>query len=567
MTTHSRRARPFVSRIARALGTTLAVTTLATSAIAAPPTGSVRSIRRDLVYVDLGRVHGVAAGDLLGVEGSPVQLEVVHLGEKQLAAKKLGTGEVQVGAHVTSPHEPGQASSQRPVVHLTTPRRDQVELPWSGDPTRRATLVATPESPTTATKRRSVRGDLRVSYVGLLDSGENNLDLHQTEVRSKLAVDLGDGLAYVHDVSGRIELGPALDERHGSDSRPFYRIRQLALSWHSPGWGAPNDDHAGGSVDAALGRIQLWQSPSSGLVDGLRADLGLGAGFTAGLYGGLVPALFDTAPSTAEAIVGGHASWVRQETGDTWRARASLSTATSFWHGALNRLDLGINGSLARARDFDVYALVVATLVDASLMPDAQSAFSLSRAFVGTRVRPLEWLTIDAHYAHDQFVIDRETLALLGASRLLTDPRESGWLQVRFDPLPDVSVSVSGTLGYGSTSAYYRGAGARLGLRNVFVRDLRVGLAYQLGLGPDSETHNPSIDLSLPLGRTVELGLGYGFATFRSRLLDERQDEHRLDAGLDLLLTGPWRLHVRGSYAFGSQPSQVGILSQIIWRF
>lgn len=543
-----------------------ALCVMASAARPAPPSGGVRSVRRELVYVDLGRVHGVMAGDVLAVAGSAVRLEVVFLGEKQLAARRLGAGEVPVGARVTSPREPAAAQTRRPVVHLTPPRTEGVALPWSGDPMHRAELVAS----TQIAARRpqtGARGDLRVGYVGLLDGSDNHRDLHQVEVRSTLALDLGGGFDYRHDVAARLELGPALDERSGSDSRPVYRIRELELRWRSAGWGGTPEDREAGAIEAALGRMHLWQSPSTGLLDGARADLGLGAGVTTGVYGGLAPALFDTAPSTDLAVVGGHASWVRGGVDDAWTARASITSATSFWHGAMNRLDLAASGGLAKDRDLDVYAQVVATLVDATLLPDAQSAFSLSRAFFGTRVRPLEWLTVDAHYAHEQPVADRETLSLLGVDRLVIEPRESTWLQVRLDAISDVSLALGGTFGFGSASAEYIGADARLDLRHVLVRDLRVTFAYQLGFGPATDTHHPSLDLALPIGRTVELGLGYGFTTFRSRLLDERQDEHRIDAGLDLLVVGPWRVHVRGTYAFGTLPGQVGMVGQLVWRF
>jgi hypothetical protein len=535
----------------------------AAPAWAAPPTGSVRSVRRQLVYVDLGRSHGVRPGDVLDLEGSRAKLEVVHLGEKQLAAKRVGAGEVRVGARVTAPREPAAAAEKRPVVQLAPPRPAPAALPWSGDPLRRAELVRAPamarvEAPSGA------RGEIRVTYVGLLDQSASDLDLHQAEVRSKLALDAGGGLTYRHDVAGRVELGPDLDRRSGSDSRPYYRVRLLELGWSSSGWSDAPEARAAGAVDAALGRLHLFESPRAGLLDGLRAELALGRGFSAGLHGGLVPRLLDTAPSTDMALVGGHASWATA--GEVWQARASLTTATSFWQGAMNRVDLGASGSLARGRDFDLYALAVATLVDPSLLAD-QRELGLSRAFVGTRVRPLDWLTLDAHYAHDRIVADRELLALLGADRLVTDPRESAWLQVRFDAVPDVSLWFSGSYGFGSDSAEYLGADARLALRDLFVEGLRVALGYRYGRSPATETHAPHVDLSLALGSAFELGLGYGFATFRSRLLDERQDEHRLDAGFDVLAAGPWRVHLRGTYAFGTLPSQLGMLAQLAWRF
>jgi len=533
------------------------------TADATPPRGKVRSVRRDLVYVDLGRTHGVQSGDVLTLAGSDAKLEVVHLGEKQLAARRIGAGDVRVGAAVSAPREPEQARVRRPVATLPPPTAAPEALPWSGAPARRAVLVPSPPL-TTRPERRSVRSELRVTYVGLLDQSPSDLDLHQAEVRSKFTADLAQGLTYRHDVAGRVEIGPDLDARHGADSRPYYRVRQLELSWRSRGFlGAP-DDREAGALEAALGRMPLWQSPRGGLLDGARAELALGSGFSAGVHGGLAPDLFDTAPSTDLALVGGHASW--SMTGDEWRANASVTTATSFWHGAMNRVDLGATGTLARGQDLDLYTNVVATMVEADLL-DGSPAFSLSRAFLGGRMRPLDWLTVSAHYAHDSLVADRETLALLGVDRLMTDPRESAWLEVRLDALPDLTLALSGTLGFGSDSGEYQGGGARLVLRDLLMRDLRVALGYQLGLSPATETHHPSLDVSLAVGQAFELGLGYGFATFRSRLLDERQDEHRVDAGFDLLAAGPWRVHVRATYAFGTMPSQLGFVTQLAWRF
>lgn len=536
---------------------------LASPSLATPPTGTVRSVRHDLVYVDLGRSHGVRPGDMLALAGSDVTLEVVHLGDKQLAARRVGAGSVRIGATVRSPREPERARAKRPVTTLPPPLAPPDALPWSGELSRRAVLVPSP--PLTAEpERRGARGELRVTYVGLLDQSPSDLDLHQAEVRSKLALDLGEGVTYRHDVAGRVELGPGLDARHGADSRPYYRVRLLELAWRSRGFLAAPLEREAGAFEAALGRMPLWQSPRGGLLDGARAELALGGGLSAGLHGGLVPSLFDTAPSTDLAHVGGHASWAMS--GDAWRAHATVMSASSFWHGAMNRLDLGATGVLARGQDLDLYTNVVATMVEAGLL-EGSPAFSLSRAFFGGRVRPLDWLTVSAHYAHDALVADRETLALLGVDRLVTDPRESAWLEVRLDALPDVSLSLSGTLGFGSDSGEYQGGGARLALRDLLVRDLRVTLGYQLGLSPATETHHPSVDLSFTVGRAVELALGYGFATFRSRLLDERQDEHRVDAGFDLVAAGPWRVHLRATYAFGTMPSQLGLVTQLAWRF
>lgn len=553
---------------ARRLGLVFAfATALATSAAATPPgpagsgpAGSIKSVRRDLVYVDLGRAQGVQPGDVLAIEGSAARLEVVHLGEKQLAARRVGAGDVRVGAVVISPRAPGEGITRRPVVTLPPPIAPPATLPWSGDPGRRASLVPGPSLVVAPPPR--VTGDVRLVYSGMIDQGEDHLDLHQAELRTRLAADLGDGFSYRHDLAARVELGPALDERSGADSRPYYKVRELALGWRSPAWGTDFADSPAGALDLALGRMHPWQIPSVGLLDGARLSLALGRGFGLGVDGGLAPRLDDTAPSTDRPVVSGHAAWLY--TSDDWRAHASLTELTSFWRGALDRLDLGLSGSLARGRDFDVYGLAVATLVDGTLLAD-QPGLTLSRGFFGTRVRPLDWLTIDAHYAHDQGVADRETLELLGADRLVTDAREAAWLQVRFDPDAALSIALGGTFGFGSDAAEQVGGATRITWRDL--GPLRLDLGYAFARTAVTVTHHPSLDVALPLGTFAEIDVGYSFATFQSRLLDERQDEHRLDLAFDLFAAGPWRVDLRTSYAFGTEPGQLAFSSLLAWRF
>ncbi len=186
---------------------------------------------------------------------------------------------------------------------------------------------------------------------------------------------------------------------------------------------------------------------------------------------------------------------------------------------------------------------------------------------MGVRVRPLWWLTVDAHYAHDRIVADREMVAALGVDRWITDPRESAWLQVRFAPSPMISVALSGNYGFGYSAAEQEGGAARVVLRDLVLDDTRLALGYRFNQTQAVRTQVADLDLGVPIGGAVELGLGYAFTTFQARLLDERQDEHRVSAGVDLLGSGPWRVSVRGELAFGDLPSQILMMAQLGWRF
>lgn len=546
------------------------------SAAAPPPaaapaakksSGEVVSVRRDMVYVDLGHADGLRVGDTLTARGG-ARLEVVHVGERQLVARRVGEGAVRQGTPVTAPTREGGDAGLRPVVTLPAPEGAPGELPWAEAPARRAELIPTPGGERPGARPSPVRGEFIVSYAGILDQGENDLDIHKVELRSRLTVDdlLGGSVTYRHDVAGRAELGPNLDVRHGHDSRPYYRIRELMLRWRSPGWVTTGADSPAGAAEAAVGRIYLLDGVTSGLIDGARAELALGAGFSAGVHGGLVPRLLDTGFSADASAVGAHATWA--DLGDDLQARATLTTEASFWQGQLSRLDLGLTTGLSLGRLLDLYGVAVGTLVDDTLLPGGQPATSLSRGFVGVRVRPLWWLSVDAHYAHDRIVADREMVAALGTDMWqMTDPRETAWLQVRFAPDPALSVSLSGSYGFGYAAAELFGGAGRVTLRDLAVDGSRLALGYRFTQSQVVRAQVADIDVGVPIADLLDVGVGYAFSTFQSRLLDERQDEHRVSASVDLLAAGPWRVDVRGEVAFGDLPSQMILLAQLGWRF
>ena len=551
----------------------LILATLCASPLASaapPPEGQVVAVRRGQVYVDLGRRHGVRAGDVLSGPGQ-ARLEVVQLGERQLVAEPRHGAPVRVGATVTAPVAPAEASDRRPVVTLPPPQAGPSWTTAAAPPRR---LVPTPARPGAPGRRApsDVEGELVLTYAGMLDEGAHDLDLHQAELRSKLAVKglAGGHVDYRHDLSARAELGPDLDARHGADSRPIYRIRALALRYASdpdPSSAPALGQRPAGAFEATLGRLQLPESPSTGLLDGVRAELALGRGFSAGLHGGLAPDLLDTGLSADVAVLGAHASWATADPASPLRARATATTAASLFRGALNRLDLGLQGGLSWGRDLDLYGAAVGTLVDDTLLPDAQSAATLSRAFLGARVRPLRALTIDAHFAHDRFVLDREWLARLGPDYAWTGARESASLQVRLDPLPLLSLALSGYAGFGSDAAEHAGGAGRVTLRGLAIDASRLAFGYRLSQTPAVLAQVADLDLGIPIGDLLEIGLSYQFATFHARALDERQDEHRVEAGVDLLAPGPWRVSARAAYAFGHLPGQLALTALFGWRF
>jgi len=537
------------------------------TAHAEPPIGRVRGVRGTSVYLDLGRVDGLRVGDELAVGAA--RMRVVHLGERQAMAEVVTGTAPKSGTPIPGPRERPGATANRPVVTLPAPRPPS-PLPWRDEPARRTALVPAPASARDVAAR-SVRAELRLSWASLFDDGVRDLDLHRAELRSLLdAPDLaalaGGHLRYRHDLAARLELGPRLSERAGSDSRPYYRIRELALGWGSAGWEA----RSALASSVALGRLALWEQTSPGLVDGARADLVLGGGVTAGLYGGLVPAVLDAGLSADSAAVGASVAWAGQ--GADWRARAAVTSAIALWQGALSRVDLGVSGLLGVGRDLDLHASAIGTLVDPGLVTDdagrdAQPAASLTRGYVGARVRPTWWLVVDAAFAHDRLVADRELVHALGADAIVVTPRESAWLQVRLDPHRALGVALSGTVGFGAPDAEQQGAAARVTLRDLGLDGLRAATGYRLSQTPVVRAHTIDLEVALPLGDLAFVDAGYSFSTFQSRLLDERQDEHRVTLGVDVTPRAPWRVHLGGFLARGHLPGQLGLAAQLAWRF
>ncbi|MCB9727213.1 MAG: hypothetical protein H6746_01885 [Deltaproteobacteria bacterium] len=536
---------------------------------AAPATrGKVTSVRRGVVYVDLGRADGVRAADQL--RAGSARLRIVHLGEKQLSAEVTSGGHVSEGTAVSVPeHGAAESLPSRPVVTLppaeTLPDAT-VRALWSHpELARRPELVpfegaATPGLP----RERAIAGDVTLLYFGMLDSGVPDLDLHVADLRTRLTVRgmAGGRLDYAHDISGRLWFGPGLDQRRGADSRPNYRIRRLLLRYHSPAW--RDEDPAAGAFTATLGRFPVGDSAGPALIDGGSAELGFGRGFALGVHGGLAPDLLDTGFSTDTVAGGGHLRW--QAMGDPWSASAAVSAVASTWQGSFDRLDVAATGGFALGGDFDLRAVAVGTLLsDPSVL--GRSDFELSRAFVGARGRPLPWLTLDAWYSHWRDVADRETLAAVGLDYLTPHTRDSGWLQLRFDLTRSLELVTDATVGFGARESEHQGASARLVLRDLapFLPQLSAG--YTLSRTPVTLAQMARVDLSMALPARFELGLGYGFSTFKARLLDERLDEHRVDASLYWSASRAFRAQLAASLALGDAPYQLGLTALATWRF
>ena len=526
---------------------------LPVAAGAEPPEGEVLGVRLRIVYVSLGAAHGVRADDTLQIVGSPVRLKVVHIGEKQAAARVVGDGPVRRGDRVRSPRLPPTARTiTRPVVVLTPPppvSAERASRRWHLP--ARAPWLDSGRGGRTAPKVHA-SGDLTLMYYGVTVPSMDRRELHSLRLRSRLAVeDMAAGhLAYRHDVAGRLDLGPDLARRGGADSRPYYELREVRLRYRSR---LPTDEPPRlGTFTGDVGRVINSAGAGPAVLDGGAASVALGRGVDMGY-------------SADVGVGGGYVSWAGD--GDRWQAFASLSADTTVFRGSFSRSDLALTGSVSYLRLLTFDLSVVGTVFD-DPTPLGTTRIELTHGFLGFRIRPLAWLTIDGHYAHHQDVPDLELLAAIGPHAVIDYPRESAWLQLRFEPHRRVSIGVSGFYGFGDPRADQGGAGAQLVLRSLALAGDRLGFGYRFDQTDVTQLHQARTWLAVPVASAVELGAGYAFDTFLSRRLGERRDEHRVEASVDLLLAGAWRAHVDVSAVVGGEvPVTVAMVGLLSWRF
>ena len=529
---------------------------LATAAHAADdPHGRVTSLRRGVVYVGLGTIDGVEAGDVLETERG-ARISVQAVGERQCSGKAEGA--VRVREVVTPPARgPAPLRELRPVKDLPP-----AERPSDDEAGAVVTaLAAAPRAPFDAAPRpgasrpaNAVSGDLSVLYVGLIDASPEDreaLDLHQARLRSRLAVErlAGLPLGYVHDLELRGDFGPGLGSRLGSGSRPWYRARRLELAYS-------------GLLSARGGRLPLTLSGQGGLIDGVEVSSEVGGGVTLGAFGGLAPDLLDDAPSADAAHFGLQAAWSR-EAGDLW-LRADLAASGSTWHGSLDRTAVSLTTSAT-------FGSVLAAFADATMDVYARSTdrpvADLTSVYAGVHVRPLRWLGVDASYDRYREPLTRELEARLPDLATLGDPLQRAWLQVAFDPLPWLTVTPGAGYGFGGDGSDQIVVRARASARDLIPIHTGVRLAWAWNRTPAIDVQVADVSLVQPIGDAAEATLGYELVTSVARRLDERLDEHRVE----VTGAGWFARGLRASASAALSLSDVGPVATLVadlgWRF
>lgn len=496
----------------------------------------VTSVRRGVVYVSLGAVDGVTPGSRLTVGGTV--LEATEVGEKQCAAKVIEGAALAVGTPVAAPPpppEPPKATARKPPKVLPTPER----VPEGAGDELVKDLAALPHPKVVhargeaAPREGSIHGDVQVSWVGVFDTAPDarqDLDLHAVRVRNRLtATDMGGvPLTWSHDVGFRGDFGPDLSSRRGSASRPWVELRRAALTWSPTG------------ASLSGGRLALLLPVQGGLLDGASVAAEIGERAHIGAYGGLSADLMDLSQQGEVGRFGVNFDWL----GDFDEVQVQLDGALggSTWLGELDRTALSLSTGVYMG---PLLTVVADATLDAytSNNPAERPVVDLSDAFVAVQSQPLPWLSVDAHYAFTRQVLTREIMALwpdLADVPPATEPAHTAWLQTTFRPLPWLSVGQSAGVGFGSDWA----EGLWLRSRLDFLRlpaigtDIHLGYSFQESLV--TRTQVGSVRFDQPVTDEVRVTLGYAFITSQLRHLDERYDQHEVEAGASMWL--PWGL-------------------------
>lgn len=147
-----------------------------------------------------------------------------------------------------------------------------------------------------------------------LGRGELVARVHAEPFSAPVAFDL--------DASLQQWIGPGVDARAGSQARPLVRVRELLV-----GYGAAPGFYGG------IGRMR-YAASTLGALDGARVRTGLGAGFSVGAFGGMLPNPLSAAPSLAAARFGVEATYSAPEAGA--RPEAALVAHGSTFDGRLD---------------------------------------------------------------------------------------------------------------------------------------------------------------------------------------------------------------------------------------
>ena len=232
----------------------------------------VVDVAGDLVYVKPGAAMGVRRGTSVTLRNKRYKVVGSTASYAVIVGAADGLKENDKGAAASSEEAEEQRTALAPPQPLVA-FQNIWPAPVAPASTQRPRYVPLGEVSRGSGAYRIL---LSSSGMALLPFDERSTGVARGELRARVhAAPFSAPLTLDLDAAVQGYAAPDLSAREGS--RPLVRVRELLL-----GYGRPSSFRAG------LGRMR-YAAATLGTLDGLRADVPLGAGFSAGAFGGLLP--------------------------------------------------------------------------------------------------------------------------------------------------------------------------------------------------------------------------------------------------------------------------------------
>ena len=325
-------------------------------------------------YVSPGEAAGLRAGG--SARFGAQSFRILHV-SKQSAVLDLGGKALKRGQRGSARAEHVQA--ERASKLSQKPRAlGELQGQWP-----RATLPALAQHPRPVPLGPVEQAGRTRAFVSLGASGSIPLSdpgspWLRSELRARVRSEPWRALPLSLDADAALQLWAASGAGYSasSASRPLLRVRALEL-----GYGREH------GLYAAAGRLR-YAAQNAGMLDGLKAQAPVAAGFSLAAYGGFVPDPLSGKPGTDAARFGGELAW--EDLQLALRPRAALSAQGSHFDGALDERKLQANLDLFPGRSHaGAYAALSLFDRDNTLGARAQE-LSAAGASVETRFGEVE---------------------------------------------------------------------------------------------------------------------------------------------------------------------------------
>jgi hypothetical protein len=280
-----------------------------------PGTGTVLSVTARRAYLDAGARDGLAVGRELRLErkGRPAgrcSVEAVADRGATCAGQDLRAGDTFALAAPTAPASPEVTPPAAPLASAEVSRR---RAALEAAPVVQVDYVAPPHA---ESLRGPPRMEASLTHLSWFSSGGSGHSQDRLDVRA-YGAEVGAGFRLFLDASG-VYRATASSERFRPGDSAYLEVRELQLATREP-------DRP---YTVAVGRVVPWAAPGATPFDGAQVGVRGRAG-ELGLFGGAVPDLVTTSPTTSRATAGAYGALQHADDVTLVRGEARLAMVRS----------------------------------------------------------------------------------------------------------------------------------------------------------------------------------------------------------------------------------------------